>query len=243
MRALSATELLSVWECGLNQGYVDRAVSLLSAANPQLSVTEIAQLSIGRRDAALLTLRDRTFGSRITSVVTCPGCGGNFDLVFETEAILAAPVQLEDFQIMADGIEMRICLPNSLDVAAALANQDAAEEATRVMLRRCISANDASGNRVEVDDLPFALREAAEDVMSQADQQADVRLLVSCLECGRQWTEPFDIVRFFWAEIHAWAVRILREVHVLASAYGWTEQEILRISSARRSFYLEMAAA
>jgi hypothetical protein len=242
MRALSAAELLSVWECGLSQDYAERAVALLSAANPQLSVTEIARLSIGRRDAALLTLRDRTFGSRITSVVTCLGCGGNFDLVFETEAILAGPAQLEDFQIMAKGIEMNIHLPNSLDLAAALVNQDPAE-ATRVMLRRCISANDASGNRVEAEDLPFALREEAEDAMSQADPQADVRILISCSECGRQWTEPFDIVRFFWAEIEAWAVRILREVHLLASAYGWTEQEILRMSPVRRSFYLEIAAA
>lgn len=244
MRALSAAELLSVWECALTQGHVGRAVSLLAAANPDSTAAEIAELSIGQRDAALLKLREWTFGPRISSVATCPDCGGHFDLVFETEAILAGTgmetrIPRGDFQIEADGVEMRIHLPNSLDLAAALEHQHAAE-AMQVMLRRCISVTDASGRDVDVEKLPVAVREAADDAMAEADPQADIRLAVSCTQCGSQWSEVFDVVRFFWTEIHAWAVRILREVHDLASAYGWTEQEILKMSPARRSFYLEM---
>src|SRR5262249_27977710 len=137
-------------------------------------------------------------------------CGGIFELEFGTEAILAKArtdtmVQTQDFQITADGVQMQIHLPNSLDLTAAIAIQDEAE-ARRTLLRRCISARDVSGNRVELDDLPSALMEAAEDAMSQADPWADIHLLVSCSECGRQWTEVFDIVRFFWTEIQAWAV-------------------------------------
>ena len=41
-------------------------------------------------------------------------------------------------------------------------------------------------------------------------------------------------------EIHAWAKRTLREVHTLASAYGWSEREILSMSAVRRALYLEM---
>ena len=37
--------------------------------------------------------------------------------------------------------------------------------------------------------------------------------------------------------------RILREVHTLAAAYGWSEAEILALSPARRRVYLELAAA
>ena len=50
----------------------------------------------------------------------------------------------------------------------------------------------------------------------------------------------FDIVSFFWAEIDAWARRVLREVNVLARAYGWRESDILALSPVRRQIYLSM---
>ena len=50
----------------------------------------------------------------------------------------------------------------------------------------------------------------------------------------------FDILSFFWGEIQICARRLLREVHALASAYGWTESEILSLSTTRRHAYLEM---
>jgi hypothetical protein len=39
------------------------------------------------------------------------------------------------------------------------------------------------------------------------------------------------------------ARRFLDEVHVLARAYGWAEAEILRLSEARRSAYLQRVLA
>jgi hypothetical protein len=39
------------------------------------------------------------------------------------------------------------------------------------------------------------------------------------------------------------ARRALSEVHVLATAYGWSESEIFEMSSARREFYLQMVSA
>jgi hypothetical protein len=55
------------------------------------------------------------------------------------------------------------------------------------------------------------------------------------------WDVLFDIVSFFWAEIGAWAQRLLREVHALASAYGWREADILALSAWRRRQYLDLA--
>jgi hypothetical protein len=49
----------------------------------------------------------------------------------------------------------------------------------------------------------------------------------------------FDIVSFLWTEIAAEAKRLLREVHILASAYGWREADIFSLSPLRRQFYLE----
>jgi hypothetical protein len=43
-----------------------------------------------------------------------------------------------------------------------------------------------------------------------------------------------------WRELDDWAQRTLREIHVIAGAYGWSEDEILQLSARRRQMYVEM---
>ena len=73
-----------------------------------------------------------------------------------------------------------------------------------------------------------------------ADPQAHIEMAMRCPECALDWTAPFDVVSFLWQELDTWAARTLREVHVLASAYGWSEHDILEISPMRRRRYLEL---
>ena len=89
-------------------------------------------------------------------------------------------------------------------------------------------------------ELPDAVMEAVTNRMAQADPQADVQLAIRCPNCGHQWEAPFDIGSFLWTEIHACAMRLLREIHALASAYGWREADILALSPRRRQAYLEL---
>ena len=50
-----------------------------------------------------------------------------------------------------------------------------------------------------------------------------------------------DVGSFVWAELHAHGRRVLREVDVLARAYGWTEAEVLALGERRRAAYLALA--
>ena len=77
MHPLSAPELLRVWESGIGQTPVNRALSLLEAAYPEATIP-LEQLTIGQRDSLLLTLREQMFGERLESVVECPQCGRVF---------------------------------------------------------------------------------------------------------------------------------------------------------------------
>jgi hypothetical protein len=79
--------------------------------------------------------------------------------------------------------------------------------------------------------------------MGEVDAQAQVQLDISCPACRRTFCAPFYVVSFLWAELEHWARSTLREVHVLARAYGWTEPDVLAIGSARRRIYLEMVGA
>lgn len=253
MRALSASELLAVWEQGLAQEPVQRALALLAAASPEISFEALAQLSLGQRDACLLTLREWTFGPHLASLATCPGCSERLELTFEVADLRATPPSLlprsegegglgaETLSLSIAGYEVRFRLPNSLDLAAIAGYGDAAA-GRQVLLERCLLATQRNGQETTADQLPAEVVEAVVTQMGQADPQADVQLALTCPACGHQWQAAFDIVSFFWSEISVWAYRLLYEVHTLALAYGWREADILALSPWRRQFYLEMVS-
>ena len=67
-----------------------------------------------------------------------------------------------------------------------------------------------------------------------------MQLDLTCPACGHAWQTAFDIAAFVWRELDDWAERTLHEIHVIASAYGWTESEILELGARRRQTYVEM---
>ena len=85
-----------------------------------------------------------------------------------------------------------------------------------------------------------ALEAALARTVAECDPQADIDLELTCPACGAQWRTPFDITGFLWRELEAWAMRTLRETHLLASAYGWSEADILALSAWRRQHYLDL---
>jgi hypothetical protein len=306
MRALSAWELLDLWERGLAQPSLQRALTLLAAANPGTPLDALAALSIGQRDAQLLTLREWAFGAELMGLATCPECGERLELAFNVEdirvetpsqpspyegedlnrlfphqgehvnppsrydgedlnrpppdrgegarqpsphrregAIEPSPYKgegregVETLSLVHNGYQVRFRLPNSLDLVAIAGNGDV--DATRQgLLERCLLTVHHDGAETAVDRLPAEVLDAVVGCMAEADPQADVQLDLTCPECEHRWQAAFDIVTYFWTEINAWAHRILREVHTLASAYGWREADILAMSAWRRAYYLEL---
>ena len=108
------------------------------------------------------------------------------------------------------------------------------------MLALCLLEIQCYGKVHEVHDLPDSVLEALSHRMEEEDPQADIRMSLNCPHCSHQWEVQFDIETYLWTEINWWAKRILRDVHILASAYGWSEYEILNLSPIRRQAYLNM---
>jgi uncharacterized protein (UPF0212 family) len=252
MHVLSALELLGVWERGLAHQPVERALILLTTACPEVPPEELAKLSIGQRDNLLLTLREWTFGSQVSSVAICPGCGDRLELSFNVADIRVAPASelTETFSLSVADYEVQFRLPNSLDLMAITSQMSASGDAPhnnaattqQALLERCLLAASSHGEERPITELPSNVIDAVLERMAQADPQADVQLALSCPACRHQWQSVFDIVSFFWSEMNAWAYRILREVHILASAYGWREADILAMSPYRRQLYLKMVS-
>jgi hypothetical protein len=239
MRALSAPEILEVWERGLVQSPIHRLLTLLAAATGD-SPEDVAWLTVGQRDARLLTLREWTFGPEISAVATCPGCGGRLEMSFTTEDVRVSGEAggSDPAPVNVDGYELRCRAPNSVDLAA-IAELTDGGAAREELLRRCVVDVQRGGLAVNLENVSADAMNAAIDRLAQADPQAAVTLLLQCPSCDRQSQMDFDIGSFFLDEIQSWAQRILREVHVLASTYGWRELDILTMSPWRRRFYRE----
>jgi hypothetical protein len=200
---------------------------MLAVACPEASLESLARLTIGQRDARLLALRETMFGAELTGITDCPECAEKIELSFKCSDIhqqteIESPGELA---VQSNGREVRFRLPTSADLLAVNTSEQ--------LLERCLLNR---GDHLTKDFL-----RAIQEKMSSAEPMADIHLGLSCPSCAHKWEAAFDIVAFLWREITAAARRLLHEVHTLASAYGWTEPEILALNPARRRAYLEMA--
>jgi len=239
MRELTPAELLRLYESGSTEAPLERAVGILAAACPETNPDQIAALSAGRRDGLLLELRALNFGPRAECVAECPTCGSELEFALElTDIASHGPAAPRPDSTEIEGFEIRLRLPDTRDLMAASAT-GSVEAARAVLLERCVAARRGQ-EIVAARDLPAQLIAAIVEEMSRLDPQADVLLALRCAACGHAWDAPFDISSFLWNEIQQAARKLLRGVHVLASAYGWSEADILSLSPWRRQAYLGM---
>ncbi len=235
MNALADDALLGLWERGAGRGPVDRALLLLGAALPEQSVEHCAAIPIGARDTAILKLRRATFGGRLSGRANCPTCREEHEFDLDIGELLAgAPPESESEFMLDNGLRFR--LPDSRDLAA-IAHYNDAEAAVRDLLRRCCV------NPPAAPDWPPSLLEAVEERIAALQGTADIELRFDCIGCGKAWTDRLDIVGYVWEEIAERARQLLDDVHDLAAHYGWSEQQILSMSGARREAYLRRCFA
>jgi hypothetical protein len=241
--SLSTTKLLQVWERGQRQLHTEKALTLLSLAYPENAREMLATLSIGQRDAALISLREELFGSELSSLTDCPGCAERLELNFGVNDIRVS-AQSDDTTITfreAD-YELRLRLPNSLDLLT-LNDCLSREEMRSKLLEECVVQVVYHGEvqaAKSLDGMPTKIGELAIGRLGEADPQADVEIGLTCPECGHEWHTTFDIVSYLWSELQTWAMKLFRDVHLLASAYGWHESDILNMTAQRRQCYLEL---
>ena len=243
MPALNATTLLAVWEQGVSQHPLQRALALLALAWPQKSADEWATVTIGERDRKLLQLRDELFGSKLEAIAICPKCETRLELIFSTRD-LQTPVAesatgFEALRLESGDYEVDYRLPTSADLLEVTNSPGKARE---LLLERCVNAR-GGGVAIAAAALPGAVVELLGEKMAEADPQAEVQIALDCPACLHRWSSVFDILSYLWGEIEDWAERLLRDVHSLALAYGWSERDIIAMSARRRRLYLEMVGA
>ncbi|MGW7366348.1 T4 family baseplate hub assembly chaperone [Streptomyces sp. NPDC054841] len=239
-------DLLATWEAGLAQHDRGRSLLLHRAARPGAGADELLSMPVGEREADLFALRRALFGERMQVRVECASCGEAME--FDLDATLlgartrtpAGPLRVEEGEWV---VEFR--LPTVADLAAAGTAPDPVE-ARRLLLARCTVSAARGGAAVAPEQLAGALPERVAqrlaEMAEESDPAADVTLNVACPECGEATPAELDITSYLWTELDNWARDLMLDVHLLATAYGWSEPEILALSPLRRRYYLELCA-
>jgi hypothetical protein len=244
MQPLSSNTLLGLWEIGLYQHPIDRALAILSAGQPEMTRRHLAELTIGQRDGSMLYLWEKTFGSAFKGYSECPSCRQQLEFDVTPESIRVLPEaacseKRKPGKLIDKNTSISFRSASSIDLAAA-ANCKDVMAAQTIIIKRCVLEAEVDGKPVEVEELSEDTKSMLICSMAESDPQAEISLDLQCPSCRHKWQMLFDIVTFFWKEISRQARRLLMEVHTLASSYGWREVDILSMSSARRNSYLKM---
>lgn len=227
MRQTQAHQLLESWEAARSQPMPVRAAALAALAS-DCPLGEVMRWSIPRRDHALFAFRAQVFGDAVDGVTSCPRCAAPLELQLSLSDVRPrddSATSPEWRTLRLGGSRVRWRRPTTEDLVAVSELRDRTE-VRAALIARCIRTDDDR------------LRDKAAALLPA--EPTDVHLNLSCPSCDHAWQTPFDIATYAWRELDEWAQRTLQQIHVLARAYGWTEDDVLRLSARRRQTYVEM---
>jgi hypothetical protein len=116
--------------------------------------------------------------------------------------------------------------------------------ALTTLLTRCVRriGADDHPDTESIAGLPAQARAEIEQRMRQVAPSVAQTMDAVCSGCGRAFTAPFDVQRFFLGELRTDGTRLYQEVHYLAYHYHWAESEIMAMTRDRRQTYIDVLA-
>jgi hypothetical protein len=238
---LSAADVLDVVDAAADADAAARGRALLAVACPDLPDEGLDAVTLGQRDARILALRCATLGDPLAARVGCPACGASLSVRVPRSHVTPRPVgELAEcmVRVEASGVVVIARPPDGAALAAACACPDVTL-ARAALVRACVIEARAAGEPVDPLTLDPAVLEAVGEAIVEAEPEVELRLPMTCASCAHEWAPVLDIVHFFWRELTVAASQLVDEIHQLATGYGWTEDQVLRLPSRRRRRYVE----
>jgi hypothetical protein len=231
MRPWTDQDLVEVWtetRHGTPADQVDALLERTAGQSPR-------DWPLARRHRDLLAARVRRWGRQLEAIADCPGCAGEIELSVDVSHLIGEVSEPEgEHSLDTPTARISFRLPTSDDVEAVRHLADPGVR-RRTFVERCMTS--APDDSAPLSDENVA---ALIDAMADADPVGTVTFELCCPDCSCLWTEPLDLVAFVARQVAEEARRMLAEVHVLASAYGWSEGEILALPTRRRGLYVEL---
>jgi len=192
-------------------------------------------LTVTDFEILLLALRRDLFGTLVRSDFTCPevGCCDRVEIEFSLTDYLAAvrPRLPRGVTALADRPgwwrigEVAFRLPSAGDQITAQASADGAA----LLVALCLDPPTA----------PAPLRARAERAMAAMAPEVSGPIGGQCPSCGASLNALFHAPSFVMGEMRRAVGLLAEEVDLIASAYRWSEADILALPRVRRQAYAE----
>ncbi|MCX7114211.1 MAG: hypothetical protein NTX45_29905 [Proteobacteria bacterium] len=159
-------------------------------------------------------------------------CAELFEFELPVAMLIGQAPESETVQVrLADGRMISVRLPNGRDLSEWRVQRPASrQDAIAALLASLVVEGQAT-----VEDEP-ALAEA----LSTIDPLVAFTVDCTCPLCGAANEVRIDLEDIVLARFNQRQLALMREIHGLASHYGWTEAEILAVPASRRAHYLDM---
>ena len=190
-------------------------------------------------DAAALEIRRCWLGDLLRTDVTCPDadCGERIGRSFSIAGYRrhhqprrprGVTQAAADGWFSLAGATVRFRLPTVADLLAAASREGSAG----LLAEQCVDAAEISR----------ALARRLDRALSALAPNLEGVLGGNCPACEREVSVRFDPLTYTLTELRNAFSGIHREVHALASAYGWPEEAILALPRGRRRSYASIIA-
>lgn len=181
----------------------------------------IEGLTVGDRDRALAVLYARLYGDSVMADASCTGCGATYEIRFDLSELSRS--RRPDGSASGDPPAVtvgdgRLRLPVVSDLTGA----------PESLLERLTLEGTVPST------------ETAAPILEAADPALELDLTGACPECGAAQATPFSMTRFLEAALSRDRAFMVREVHLIASAYHWPHGEILGLSRDDRQSYARL---
>jgi predicted RNA-binding Zn-ribbon protein involved in translation (DUF1610 family) len=234
-RTLTGEVELSILEAGRDRRSVpQRVTAVLTAA-----LAELGGAAVEAETVRALSVADRQYLMRRLAVeigveeswiaARCPQCGASFDIPVRHGELPVKPAgEGYPFATVDTSLgPVRFRVPDGADQEAVAGIADP-REARRALASRC--SDDLAGelSDEDLDRAEAALEAVAPEVVTRAQ--------AACPDCG----EAAEVHLDPYVCLGAANSGLFLDVHALASAYHWSEKEILAMPRERRRLYLSL---
>jgi len=196
---------------------------------------DAAALPVGDLDLLVLARRRELRSDRFIAEGACLHCGTLVDVTFSLTAYGehcrprrprgVEPAEPGWWRLRAQGVTFRV--PVAADVLAAAGSA----HPRRMLIERCVRGEPTPRQAA-----------AAERAMARLAPTLRSQVTGGCPECGREVLLDVDARELCLAELRFLAGSVHDDVHLIASAYGWSERAILDLPSSRRRRYADLIA-
>ncbi|HEX9932278.1 MAG TPA: hypothetical protein VGB08_05500 [Allosphingosinicella sp.] len=233
MPAPTAAQLIALWDRSQRSAH-RRLEPLLSVMEPG---AVLGDDTLGRRNQRLLALHAALSEAPLDARLHCSACRTDNEFAVPAAAILGCPAPGAAARVAIRSGRRRLTfrLPLMSDIHGAKGRSEA--EILAQIASRC--RLDADGG----EPVPATVLAQLAARFDEIDPAASIVVDLSCAECGAALRASVDVAEFVATRIDAIADRLLRQIDVIAGAYGWSEDAILALPPARRTQYVEMIAA